>query len=345
VVSASSKYPRRQHHVPRLLLRGFVRGKGKRLFAFDKLEDRTFVGGIGDVGAESYFYDMETPEGTLTLDPSLTRLEGDVASLIDRVRRDRTIAGLSSPDRTALATFVVVQYHRGPGLRAQTQHMMEMLRDVLRKMTAGAQQISPQIQGLMTIREGEAKQIAMRMTANPGPFVPHVLSKEWGLFTTTSDKPFLISDQPVVMGNALPSDPLSGNLGFAVQGIEIYLPITECLCLGFLCAEMTGDLRTHARKAGFRANSNPFLATLAAGSLSDYPVAMTPDMVRGLNSLQVCASERFLYSGVNDFTFVREFIVAQPSARQGMRSSIVSPPMGKAPEPKREADLGNREEA
>jgi hypothetical protein len=68
----------------------------------------------------------------------------------------------------------------------------------------------------------------------PSVFGPHFLNKDWLLISTTRKSPFIIGDNPLALQNAIDMGPY-GNLGLAVKGIEIYLPLSPVRALAIWC--------------------------------------------------------------------------------------------------------------
>src|SRR4029453_17497765 len=80
------------------------------------------------------------------------------------------------------------------------------------------------------------KTMSLMMLAEPNEIPIHILDKTWLLFETDAATPFYISDNPVAMQNLVERrGPGRGNLGLSVRGIEIYLPISSLMTLGFFC--------------------------------------------------------------------------------------------------------------
>lgn len=61
-------------------------------------------------------------------------------------------------------------------------------------------------------------------------FSMHIRNKQWLVLEASSDDGFYISDNPIGFHNYNNFEPF-GNLGFAVPGIEIYLPLSPTLTL------------------------------------------------------------------------------------------------------------------
>ena len=64
--------------------------------------------------------------------------------------------------------------------------------------------------------------------------IKHLLSKAWYLLETRPEHPFYVSDNPVVLENRNDFG-VYGNIGLAVPGIQIYLPLSSTLMLAMYC--------------------------------------------------------------------------------------------------------------
>ncbi len=139
-----------------------------------------------------------------------------------------------------------------------------------------------------------------------------------------------------------------GNLGLDVKGIEIYLPITPDLTLGFWCPSLTeflheGLTRAQALERKFSpvallgvgaAQANAIkgrdkarttvakleadLGQIAAG----LPLQNSADNVKYVNALEVAQAERYVASSSGDFALVREMIADNANFRRGARFEI-----------------------
>jgi hypothetical protein len=120
------------------------------------------------------------------------------------------------------------------------------------------------------------------------------------MFETTPAHPFFIGDNPVTLqNNTQPKGPLRGNLGLAVRGIEIYLPVSSTLTLAFFCRsheEIVRDgverMRTiMVRDLGHSMGFGDLLKWRRAFR-TGVPLSSSPDNVLNHNSLQVHHAER-----------------------------------------------------
>jgi hypothetical protein len=138
------------------------------------------------------------------------------------------------------------------------------------------------------------------ITSLPGlaaDLMPHFLNKSWILHSTTEEHAFYISDNPVTRFNRN-QHPFLSTRGLRVPGIQLHLPLSPTLCLGFLCPTIKLPLRIR----------------LFGGTLG-----LRPANVEHLNSLQVLNAEQYVYSQRDDFTLVREILQKLPEVKRGPR--------------------------
>jgi hypothetical protein len=160
----------------------------------------------------------------------------------------------------------------------------------------------------------------------PKIYGPHFLDKTWFLAGTTNSYPFIISDNPVSLQNQVDMGPY-GNLGLAVRGIEIYLPLSSTRALVMWCPSLTTQILEAAETirrlpeavlAAHIQDPDGILAmdsAIRAGSTLMYE----PRHVMNFNSLQVGRSERYLFSAKNDFSLADRMIDDHPHLRSGQR--------------------------
>ena len=81
------------------------------------------------------------------------------------------------------------------------------------------------------IEEDDLKKHTISMIVNHSEeFANHILNKDWVLTQTTSKYPYIISDHPVTLHNEIDHG-FYGNIGFAVKGIQINMPLSDTLSL------------------------------------------------------------------------------------------------------------------
>jgi hypothetical protein len=155
---------------------------------------------------------------------------------------------------------------------------------------------------------------------------PYLAHKDLLLFHSTESHSLLIGDSPLIRTNTLNRSELRGTIGLASPGVEIYLPLSPTLVLGFMCptiGEMMRALLNKLRKAEAKPASS-YLAALETGA----SLALEPPNIDFMNSQQVIASERFVYSGSDEFALVREMLESNPLLRKGRRITTNQGPVG-----------------
>jgi hypothetical protein len=229
------------HYVPQFLLRGFAVGKRKQLYAFDKRDGRFFHPSIRNLACEQSFYEPQEDKGLSGLDSWIEQAETAIAPMIQQIRARESLDWLIPAQRKWIAAFTVLQILRTPNHREICADVNKEITDALTKMGADPYNIE-NFRPLTDAQLHDSSLADIRdLTLE---LYPHVLDKSWLLLEADGCGPFWISDNPVVMYNTLnPGDGIRGTLGLRVNGIEIYLPISSRLTLGFLCSAF----RTHFR--------------------------------------------------------------------------------------------------
>lgn len=315
-----------QHTVPQLLLRNFSFGTGrhKQIWVFDKQAGKEFKTAVRNVAMEGGFYDFVIDGKKHSLDPAMTRLESTVGQDISNIVKNRVIP--SDPEtRVRLATFVSIQKLRTDAQRQQYFHFGELLRKTLEEREGP---LPPSVLPPTTKEQSYAEAISMIPYLTKSA-LQHYLDKSWILYGTTHQHPFYISDNPVTLFNTLNQSEIRGTLGLAVKGIEIYLPVSDTLCLGFLCPTVEAWLRSSlARMESVKADAEREIASLRSmiSALEGKSVHIfDPPNVEHHNSLQVLNAERQVFSRTKDFSLARSIVDANPDARIGPRLSIAGP--------------------
>jgi hypothetical protein len=107
---------KRQHYVPRLLLRAFSLNEIIRVFDLDNAKE--FRTSINNTAVENQFYDENIAEFQLSTEDWLSQLEGNAAPVINRlIDNPDTIRSLSTGEEFYLTRFLVALRFRTPGFR------------------------------------------------------------------------------------------------------------------------------------------------------------------------------------------------------------------------------------
>lgn len=286
-----------QHIVPQFLLRNFKSGKRPKIWAYDKHTNDVFHTNIRNVAAERRFYDVETPRGYYSVGPTLDALESDAAHVINIVSENKNLSLLTTEQRVILASFAAVQVLR---TQARVELQADLSATILEAVSEmmGAEDVKADD---VTARHQARVGMVLRLAKTAQEITPYFLDKQWVLYEATAKPGFYIGDNPVTMHNHLPR-PNRGNLGLRVPGIEIYLPLSSTLQLGFLCPTVSQMARLSA----------PSLARLMeTGGV----IPAAPENVTFKNSLQVWNAARYVYCSGPDFDLAEEMVTSDPTMR------------------------------
>jgi hypothetical protein len=287
-------HPKQHHYVPAFVLRNFESGNKRQLFGYDKHTDKVFRTKAANIAREKHFYDFEFDGEKFSLEEGLQEIEDSAAPYIQRIIQDKKLNIFDPLERGYIARFLAVQMVRTPALHITFEDVFQRMKIHLRN--DGAPDEFFNIEPELGDKENALRVIMAQNIYNAPQEYSHLfLNKNWLLFQCSSHNPFLIGDHPLVMHNTLHRAG-RGNLGIAVDGIEIYMPLSPTLTLALLCPNYYRE---------FRQCYNP--------------IYLEEKNVEFQNSLQIFHSERFLFSATNSFTLAKEMISANVSFRNGKR--------------------------
>ena len=339
---------RKQHYTPRLLLRAFAveRKPGKfQIGVFDKHTGTTFRCPIEDIAAERDFNTLETDSHVFSWETRLGDIEDMAAPVIDRVRKQASLEGVGDSDKASLAIFAAAQFIRGTDYRARYS---ELCRAIAKRAVAiaGEKPVAPEI--LEAGSDQDTRIATLRaLQDNLTEFAQHFANKQLMLLEAPSGSRFLIGDSPVTMFNKRTFGPY-GNMGLAVLGIQLYLPISTSLTLGFWCLSHREEYEQAIREGQRDLQRSRGFALLAdaaerqtiltarksvegairrmSARIADLDIGksekLEADHVEHMNSLQVANAERFVMSVDGTFDLVRRMIGDNPRYKTGQRISM-----------------------
>ncbi len=304
-----------QHYVPQFLLRGFTVAGTESVWVYDKQTGRIFRSSIRNVAAERGFYDYSVDGESRTLEPFFSRMEADVARVVQKLLQYQRLSRLSNDERAAMSLFVAAQTLRVKNLREKLRSLSTSLGGFLRDRG-----IDPaQVEGFRECTHAEDVKLAaigcMPLAKEIGR---HVMEKTWFLQKAPPGHLFYASDNPVTLHNQIERSG-RGNLGFAVPGIEIYLALSSTLCLCFFCRDVFTRFADNFRRIERLAiplehDAAPMRALLEAHR-TGRPLVLSPENVVHFNSLQVNNASRFVISADRDFGLAETMLREEPLLR------------------------------
>ncbi len=310
---------------------------------FDKSNDRVFATAIENVAVELDFNALDQDGGRISLEAGMGQIESGAAGALAGVIERGALAGMTLEDRAAIDLFCALQFVRGTGPRAQFAAMAEAVTERVRAMAG-----EDGVRNLGLDGPDGLKRAALGLVVGSlREFTAHFNDKDLLLFEAPPGHEMLLGDNPVTLQNDRDLGPY-GNLGLGVPGIEIYMSISSRLSLGYWCPTKLQQMREGVALAergiaqarammvvGNGAARDRALAVLPElearrarlgrapdGHLAGTAIAMTPENVVRLNSLQARWAERFVMSRDGNFDIVRRMIADDPAVRRGMRPRI-----------------------
>lgn len=334
----------RQHTVPRFLLEHFgSSGKKKKhrkqLFAFDKQSGRVFATNVNDATVRNTFYNFDNHPDNLSLEPMLCEYEGRAASVITKILQNKSLSFLSQVEKYDLAMFTAIQQMRTHNQHEQIKHISHSFKKKLLEMGLFDQWVdefplSPdtEFEDVLQIIAGdasEAKGMFLEMLSDQHTEADILMQKDWHLLETTLNAPFYISDNPVSLFNGI-SHPGRGNLGLALEGIEIYLPLSSTITLAMICPSLGEKVRQeramiqHCIVNNIRINGHNLFDELKRVNelLEGDVIRVDAARVEHLNWLQTWRAEQYIYCQTDNFDLVRKILTESPVLKTGPRMTL-----------------------
>ncbi|MCR9567124.1 DUF4238 domain-containing protein [Vibrio diabolicus] len=322
---------KKQHTVPRFLLDQFgfgKKGKKRQLFTFDKLKERVFPQSVFDATTRNTFYNIENHPERASLEPILGMYETDAAPIIKKIISEKSLSWMSDDDRYIVSAFIAVQRARSYGELQRINHVIDAFSEKLTDFGAQPSQVEIELGGN---NSPARKNLFLKLVLGQDKAITHFMNKSWLLYETDMLDPFYVSDNPVTLHNDIDMG-LYGNLGIALKGIQIHLPISSTLTLALTCPSIKQSALDGKNFIKNYVASNPELLSkienpagiidLATAYETGKPVKVPRDNVRFLNSLQVSFSEQYVFCEKKHFDLVQEMIRNNEAYKSGPRLKI-----------------------
>lgn len=340
--------PENHHYVPKMLLRNFAfetKGKEEQVYVYDKHKERTFPTAVSNIAAERGFYEADFGDGLVNIEQPLSVLEDKTKAAFAKLIEHEDVTVLDDEDRAWIAIFIASQHVRVRHFRETVKVLDQQVTEMI--IRSGGDPLK--VEGFSAFKdEEELKRFAIEfLVGSMKEFSEELSIKAWLLMKTGPELPFWISDNPVTMHNSEDYGPY-GNIGLAVKGIQIHLPISSTLTLVLWCPSIVDGLqkayedaqrqkerllatKTLNMKANMEAideaielservlnDRKELLDALERGT----PVKCSEDNVTFLNALQAQWAHRFVMSPIREFKLVERILKEQPHYRKGIQLKV-----------------------
>jgi len=333
-----------QHYVPRFILRHFLANDQKEQVAvYDKHTDRTFTTAIKNIMAERRFHDFTFEDWTVSYENIVSRVEEVVLPTYSRVVAEGRLRR-TNEEKANLALLIAFQFMRTKSHR----NIAQELEGEIRKKVEGMGGRMEDLEGWKPSTEDDIKREHLQdLQRNVGRYAKIIAEKHIFLSNASKGRGFYLGDNPVCLNNGRDFGPY-GNLGLAVPGIEMYLPLTSDLMLAAWCPSIIPSMRGSLAKAK-ASHESDLLTEVMAGRLNgeamrtalsqmepyyqqteqkiatfegNDPVNSDTENMDFYNSMQMRYAHRYVISKHADFDLAVRYNREFPHLRTGPRISF-----------------------
>lgn len=332
--------PQNQHYVPKFILRQFLSDKSKeQVTVYDKHNDNMFKTSIKNIMAEREFNDFTFGDDLIvSFEPIACAIEDMVLPRYQDVVSNRRLNG-SAEEKVELSLLLAFQMVRTKSHREMFSNFEQQIRE---QFEASGHKMED-IGGYKPATEARLKQTHLTSFKDAVPqFAQVIAQKDFWLARSMENREFYLGDNPVSIHNRQTFGPY-GNLGLAMPGIEIYMPLATDLMLCAWCPSIIPD--AHAQIANARKEGQQIaIAAVMAGRLtpqqmkdalqsvepeykraemmleavkSGQPVESNNETMDFYNSLQMGFAHRFIINRHGDFELARRHNQEFPNLRKG----------------------------
>ncbi|MER8646700.1 DUF4238 domain-containing protein [Mesorhizobium sp. M1252] len=337
-----------QHYVPKFILRQFLSDeKNERVSVFDKHTGKTFVTSIRNMMAERRFNDFTFDDEWLaSFEPIACAAEDQALPSYRKVLKDRRLNN-SPEQKAALAMMLAFQLLRTKATRDQWQTIEEALVKKVEESGGRMQDVRGWEDWQPMTEDRLKREHLLSIQGSIGDYAQIIAAKDFVLAEPAPGRSFYLGDHPVCLANALDCGP-RGNLGLAVQGIEIYMPLASDLMLCAFCPSIIEGLRgTHKRAkearqaeavsrvmkgelstAGMRQLLDSARATerpveeLLSAPTEGRLITSNDDNMDYYNSLQTSYAYRYVVCQKADFALAKTLNSENPALKRGRRIQV-----------------------
>lgn len=334
-----------QHYVPKFILRQFLSDEGKeRVAVYDKQADRAFVTSIKNVMAERRFNDFVFEDDWIvSFEPIASGTEEMILPAYRQVLEDRRLSN-DPHQKAALALLLAFQFLRTKAHRDRWKGLQDQLQAHIQSLGGRMEDVEGWEDWKPASEDQLKREHLVAIRHSLTEFTHIMAAKDFVLAEASPGRSFYLGDNPVSLHNRRDFGPY-GNLGLAVPGIEIYLPLSANLMLCAWCPSILAEIRqTH--EEGKKERRSEALARVLSGTLSamqmkglldsirpmedqteDFlsaaaegrPLSQDSDNMDFYNSLQTQFASRYIVCQIADFDLARRYNREFPEFRSGVQ--------------------------
>jgi hypothetical protein len=291
---------KRQHYVPRLLLKHFCPDE-QTIYATNLKTNKSFFANIMKIAQEKYFYDLNTDKGKVSLEKQFADLEDKTAPIIDKIVKTESIAWLEDQDKRIIEDFILCQFYRTRQYVNRVKKFLQTNDVPLFDVVGADGNVRKQIFSKdIEIDDNVAKIIGHNFLSD----IEHdqavrdaIASMEWLLVKSPDGITFITSDNPSVLNNEKADlEKRQDSTGFDLPHSQIFLPISSKLMLTLTAKPMTEEARTSLLKILIR-GINAIISDAFRCSVTGEAFLCSGRLVKVCNEAQKRNAERFVFGG------------------------------------------------
>ena len=134
--------------------------------------------------------------------------------------------------------------------------------------------------------------------------------KRVALLKAPNGSSFLISDSPIAMYNHFPNQ--FNSRGVSVLGIEIQLPISNKLCLSFICPKLYESISMLNEQENQKIKNSNYFNSLILSIQTGDASEINNTNLRWINTIQIVDALRYIYSEKDDFYLAKKLVKEHP---------------------------------
>lgn len=243
---------KRQHYVPKLLLKHFC-ADGQTINVTDLKTKRSYTTNIINVAQEKYFYNLNTDKGKISLEKDFAGLEDKTAPIIDKIVETESIAWLLDQDKRVIEDFVLCQFYRTRQYVNRVKKFLQTNDIHLFDIVGPDGKVKKELFCKdIEIDDNVAKIIGHNFLSD----IEHnnvvrdaIASMGWLLVKAPNGHTFISSDNPSVLNNEKADlEKRQDSTGFDLPHSQIFLPISPKLMLTLTAQTMTEEAKTEVLK-------------------------------------------------------------------------------------------------
>lgn len=297
-----------QHWVPKFLIKNFTDTDG-RVFRLDIETDKITKPPPKHAASDIAFNEFEIEGRSISFEAELTKIETKAAPALKSIVEAGSLTRCTDTDRRNIADFLAAQ-----SFRTQAFHK-GLDPNISRKDFGG---------------------IFMHSWRSAFIIANEVHGRHWVLMEATGENLFYLGDNPLVLQRT--ENPSNGSgLGFDVDGVEAYLPLSPRFALYMPCRFVSEQIIEGFANANsilrgspttevgldlalkILLEQSPLHAALTTGSA--FPCS--DENIENLNYLQCSWAFSGVYSRTRNFDFARKVFCNTPQYRQVPKVSMI----------------------